>query len=209
MTSAFKFSLQNWRIPRLVRATLLACATTPANARWGKCARVVVRAAACLARTARLELLAGGATHLRETRLHEGIRVGRIGKDERHGVTLGPFLYSKFVKAFYMPTVQDSDFLRLRAEQVFLRARAQPAEARCTRPLGGARALSGQEEVVRRRHGHQAYLKTPECAAFRESYSASNGQQRESIGLSNNTCTHAVVSTRARRDSQAPNPDSI
>jgi len=108
-----------------------------------------MRAAACLARTARLELFAAGATHLRETRLHEGIRVGRVGEDERHGVTLSPFLYSKFVKAFYMPTVQDSDFLRLRAEQVFLRASAQPKEARFTRPLGGARAFSGQEEVVR------------------------------------------------------------
>ena len=37
---------------------------------------------------------------------------------------------------------------------------AQPEEARCTRPLGGALAFSGQEEVVRRRHGHQAYMKS-------------------------------------------------
>ena len=47
---------------------------------------------------------------MRDARLHEDIRVGRIGEDERHGLTLSPFLYSTFVKAFYMPTVQDSDF---------------------------------------------------------------------------------------------------
>jgi hypothetical protein len=79
-----------------------------------------MRAAACWARAAWLELFAARATHLRETRLHEGIRVGRIGEDERHGLTLNPFLYSKLTMILNMPTVQDSDFLRLRAEQVFL-----------------------------------------------------------------------------------------
>ena len=74
--------------PRLVCATLLACATTPTNAGWRKRASALVRAAPCLAGTARLELLAARATHSRDARLHECVRLGRIGEDERHGSDL-------------------------------------------------------------------------------------------------------------------------
>ena len=49
-------------------------------------------------------------------------------------------------------------------------------------------------------------LEAPECAVFGEPYSASHGQLRESIGLANDTHTHAVISTRAWRDSHAPDP---
>jgi hypothetical protein len=88
--------------PRLGRPARVADSAPPPHTRRWEGAGFLVVALAALARAARLNQLARRAPQLRDTRLHHGVGLGRVGEDQSHG---GPLrhLHSRTTSLKYPP----------------------------------------------------------------------------------------------------------